>query len=311
MESQIQQKKIADVKIKKSHLVMVLLLVLTVFSVINRLNGGKTQDQIYSLFGLESGRCQQQEGCFAFYHVGNGDAGAVYTKQALGLVDTGTVEYAAALCEKLPSLTNNTIDFIVISHPHNDHAGGYETILQRHTVSRLFIGQYSENEFEDYAYYQNILSLSEKYGVEVIFPTDGMKVQIGDIRLTFYRPSFNTKSENEHSMITLAQVGDKTCLYTGDSGKETESMLVGNGYDIQADLLKVGHHGSKNSTTEAFLDQVNPLYAVVCVGYNTYGHPADETMALLFHKKITTYRTDGFDYIEFSVTDNQLRPCVK
>jgi competence protein ComEC len=293
------------------HKIFLFLLVLAIYSVIMVATNGQIYSQLSDAFLQTNLRCEKGAGCFGFYHVGNGDGNAVYTNDVIGFIDTGTKEYAALFCDNFNDMIDETIDFIVISHPHDDHAGGYEYILKQYKVSRLFIGDYSKEQFSDYEYYQNILSLSREHGVEVIFPKNGSQVTFGDIQLNFYCPSFYTVDENERSLITLAEINEKRCLYMGDCGQGAESMLVGEGYDISADILKLGHHGSKNSTTEAFLDAVNPKFGVICVGYNLYGHPADEITQRLTRRKISFYRTDSLNRVVFTAKDNKIYPSAK
>ncbi len=292
---------------KRTGVIFVLLLCLLAVGSVLSLVFHLTPRELYQALGLYQSRCNGADGCFSFYQVGNGDCSAIYTDTVIGLVDTGTEDYARSLGDRLDQLRCKELDFVVISHPHDDHAGGYSYLLNRFDVKRLYIRDYTKEQLEDYAYYQNLLDLSRQNGVEVIHPEDGLHVQLDKVGLTFYRPSFYTRDENERCLLTMATVGTKRCFYVGDSGLLTEDVLLSRGYDIRADLLKVGHHGSKNGTSPEFLESVVPTYAIICVGYNTYGHPDDSVTGLLFDHGISLYRTDAYRDITFSVQGTKVQ----
>ncbi len=267
---------------------------------------GITPSQLYLSMGVMERPCKGYEGCFSFCNVGNGDGSFVYTDDGFGVIDFGTEDYANSFCDKAKAIRNKPADFAVISHPHLDHAGGYETFLKTVGLKRLFIRAYTPDQLEDYAYYQKILALAEEYGVEVIHPTDGTVATAGEILLEFYSPAFYTKDENERCLLTRVTIGEHRCLFVGDSGHTTEAYLLHHGYDVDADLLKVGHHGSKNGTSPDFLAAVSPHTAIICVGYNTYDHPAIETTTLLNENDVDFYRTDLQNQLVFFVDKGEL-----
>ncbi len=286
-------------------IVVILLCIFAVYSIF-ALVFGWTENQVYYALGFQTGRCDGADGCFAFYQVGNGDCSVVYTDTAIGLIDTGTTGYARSTAQKLNELVDEELDFVVISHPHDDHAGGYAYLLDQFKIKRLYIRDYNEQQLEDYAYYQNLLALSKESGVEVVFVKDGMGVRHCDISLAFYQPSFYTTNENDRSLITLVSIGKKRCLYMGDSGALTESVIVKHGYALSADILKIGHHGSNTATSSEFLQAVSPDYGVICVGYNLYGHPSHEVTDRLNQSNIPFFRTDVHNVISFMIEDSTI-----
>lgn len=267
---------------------------------------GITPTQLYVSMGVMERPCKGYEGCFSFCNVGNGDGSFVYTDRVFGVVDFGTADYANSFCDKAIAIREKPWDFAVISHPHLDHIGGYEVFLKTIGLKRLFIRAYTPDQLADYALYEKILTLSAEYGVEVIHPTDGTVATAGEITLEFYAPNFNTDEENERCLLTRATIGGHSCLFVGDSGFTTEAYLLHHGYDVDADLLKVGHHGSKNATSPDFLAAVSPHTAIICVGYNRYDHPSAETTTLLSENNIEFYRTDLQNQLIFSVDKNEL-----
>ena len=293
---------------RKSLLQYILLAVLLFIAIIsvNVLVFDLSPRQVYSFFGADNSRCKGSVCCFSFCNVGNGDSSLIYTEQAMGVVDFGVEDYAYSLSDKVSALTESPLDFAIISHPHSDHAGGFEVVAKTVGIRCLYIREYTSEQLEDYAYYEKILRVAEAYGIRVIHPRNNDVVQIGDITLNFYAPDFYTTDENERSLVVKATIGSRSCLYVGDSGFSTEAVLMENDFDIKADILKVGHHGSKKGSSQRFLKAVNPLYAVISVGYNSYGHPAPEVTGRLTKEGIPFYRTDGYQQIIFSVEQADL-----
>ncbi len=289
----------------RSYLALSIILLLAVFMVCC-LIFGITGVGVFHWFGLAQNRCAEDQGAFAFYRVGNGDASAVYTNQVIGLVDTGTEFFSRSLQSELLELTDSHLDFVVISHPHDDHAGGYFDLLEHFTIDRLFIRSYLPEQLGNWEYYQSIIDSSRAKNVEIIHPKDRDLVTIGDISIQFYSPSFFTEDENERCLLTRVTVKESSCLYTGDCGLLTEEYLLTEGYEVNAEILKVGHHGSGLTTSDRFLSAVSPNYAVICVGSNHYGHPAPEILDKLRNSHIPFYRTDSLDKIVFSAGGPEL-----
>lgn len=256
-------------------------------------------------------RCNGADGCFGFYNAGNSDCSSVYTDRVFGLMDTGFAEDTGAVEQHLKEMQIKTIDFVVISHPHNDHAGAFRVLASRYAIKRLFIAKTDPATWEDGSLYQDLIACSNEYGVEVVYITDGMTVQIGDIHLEFYHLYPGANSENERSVVTKVTVNDVSCLYTGDSGATTEAGLLYYQKPVSAQILKVGHHGSNSASTEEFLTAVSPDYAVLCVGENNYGHPSDDVLNRLHDAGATLYRTDSANRIIFSVHDHTVSPTVE
>ena len=144
---------------------------------------------------------------------------------------------------------------------------------------------------EESAYRAEILSLAEAAGTEITLLDHNRTLTLGEASLTLYAP-LGDGDANEEGLFVLASCGDFDLLVTGDANTFVESLLIKYGFLPDIEVLAAGHHGSKNSTSEAFLDAVTPETCLISVGYNTYGHPADETLARLNARGIEIYRTD-------------------
>ena len=201
------------------------------------------------------------------------------------------------------------LDAIVLSHPHGDHVGGVAPVLRILGVDAFADGGQS---YPGHAYHDALDIVAERQ-IHIITPRGGDVWSTGDgVTLRFYGPSepflTGTRNDiNENSVVFLLEYRCPTCarpfrmLFTGDAGAETERRLLGSGADLNADVLKVGHHGSAYGTTLEFVAAVHPRYAIVSVGRdNLFGHPAPSTMETLRNHGVRVYRTDEHGAIEVS-----------
>ncbi len=188
---------------------------------------------------------------------------------------------------------DRSIDLVALSHPHEDHITGLVEIPSRYSV----LGFLSSGTRVNTPQYVVLKDEIKKYGIADIVAKRGMKINLGsgvclEVLLPFKDVSNSTPHEG---MMVLRLVYGKTAIVlTGDMEKDLEGNLVYfYGQKLKSDVLKVGHHGSKNSTSEAFLGNISPKYAVISVGKgNMYGHPKPETIKILSDFGVGTFRTD-------------------
>ena len=177
------------------------------------------------------------------------------------------------------------IDVMILTHFHEDHANGVEFLMSRVDVSTLVIP-----DPEDSYLAEDIIGLARKRGTDIIYVTETYQATLGDMNLTIY-PPLGFGDENERGLTILAE-GNLSVLITGDMNASVERSLLRYAELPKIDLLVVGHHGSKYSTSTELLDAVSPNIAVISVGHNTYGHPAEDTIWRLMQYGARIYRTD-------------------
>lgn len=188
----------------------------------------------------------------------------------------------------------HTIDALVLSHPHGDHAGGAAPVL-RH----LLVAQFDDGgqKYSGHAY-QDALATARANAVPIVFPRAGTQWQTDDgITVRFIGPSLpfigGRNAINSNSVAFVLQYGAFRMLFTGDAGTESEERFLDERIDLRAAVLKVGHHGSAYGTSPAFIAAVHPRYAIISVGrHNLFGHPAPTTLDTLRRYGATVYRTD-------------------
>jgi competence protein ComEC len=225
----------------------------------------------------------------AFLDVGQADAALVSQNGHYMLIDGGNSEDSSLIYTVLKDKNITKLDYIINSHPHEDHVGGLSGALQRAQVDKTFssVTDRGEKTFE------NFKAGLTRQGVEITVPNTGDAYQFANSTFTFIQPDKEYGDYNEDSLVVLLVYGDTRFLFTGDIGWDAEKDLVESGLDLEADVLKVPHHGSKYSSSYQFLRAVNPLYAVISVGAdNDYGHPTDEALSKYRDQGATLYRTD-------------------
>lgn len=226
---------------------------------------------------------------FSALDVGQG-AGILLSSQGqIALVDCGGGADNAGdvAADAVQSYGTNTLDYLILTHFHADHANGVARLMERLDVKTLIIPDAQPDE----PLREKILTLAEKEGAQVRFVTDDTWVPLGETALNLYAP-LGDGGANEEGLSVLATCGDFDALIIGDMNATVEKRLVKYGDLPDIEVLAVGHHGSGYSSSEELLLATKPDYAVISVGYNNYGHPAPETLERLAAAGCAIYRTD-------------------
>ncbi len=225
-----------------------------------------------------------------FIDVGQGDSILLESNDEFVLIDAGEVEYGHVVCEYLKNVGADTIDYVIATHPHSDHIGGLADVINRFECEN-FITKETDQQTKTW---MNVLTAVDKNDVNYIDAKVSDTYSFGEAQFEILAPNSDYyEGYNNYSVVVKATCGDTSFLFTGDAEKLSEKEMVNSGANLRADVLKVGHHGSTTSSSKAFLDAVNPDYAVISCGRNNdYGHPHKETMQELSARGITVYRTD-------------------
>ena len=213
-----------------------------------------------------------------------------------------------------------SIDYFIATHPHADHYGGFVTLMENKIVPSVvydtgypksyplyetFLQMIKFAEYPDFRrgvngtnLPRNVARPSGRVKAKYVVPTVGETVDLGGgVLMKFLGPLSKykgTKSdENNSSIVLKITYQNVSFLFTGDVELEAENDLVNWRGELKSTILKIAHHGSKTSTTSAFLDRVSPDIAVISSGRgNTFGHPSDETLKKLVDRNVNIYRTD-------------------
>jgi len=220
--------------------------------------------------------------------VGQGLSVVIISGDYTAVVDCGSSSgenAGAAVHEYLSARGRTAIDLLVLTHFHADHTSGVGFIMSMMCVNALAIP-----DPEDSYLSEEIIQLARRRGSDIIYVTETLCMSLGSLDIMLY-PPVGFGDENERGLCVLT-FGDINALITGDMNAYGERCLLRYAALPDLDMLVVGHHGSKNSTSEELLAALIPEIAVIPVGYNSYGHPANETLERLNAFSVTVFRTD-------------------
>ena len=231
--------------------------------------------------------------CVTFFDVGQGDASLISCDGYYILVDGGEVEYSSTIINFLESNGIKKLDAYVLTHPHSDHIGAAADIINSVECDKIFTTYFSEFNVPTTNVYERVLDAIYESGAEPVAVEAGDSFRFGDLEIDIVAPIFESEEYNAMSVVFTAQYKGSSVLFTGDTIKNVENQMLDYGYNVDADVLKVAHHGSTTSNSEAFIEAVSPELAVIsCGAGNSYGHPHDEIVQMFDEMEIEYIRTD-------------------
>ncbi len=280
--------------------------------------GGKmgmpTWNDLYQLAGLSKVPPteiieDESETQIHFIDVGQGDASLIVQGESYALIDAGTESSQEDLVVYLQALGIEKLDYLIQTHPHADHIGGMDVVLENFEVELVVLPDESKTTSEiDSMAYENVFVAIDAYDSSAEVATEGNVYPLGLGEITVLSTGVDgTDNLNNISLCLMYTKGDFNALFTGDGEKELEEILLEAGEDIKADVFQVGHHGSSTSNIEEFLYEVSPEIAVASCGYeNRYGHPHSEIIERFDDLGVDFYRTDlnGSVVVTYSQKDD-------
>lgn len=237
---------------------------------------------------------------FHFIDVGQADAALICTTAGNVLIDAGTNASEDELKAYLDNKGITEIEYAIFTHPHEDHIGGADMIMNTYKVKHVILPQ----KEHDSQTYNKMMESIEKSKAEIIYATTDSVYTVGDLKMTLLAPQKDGYSElNDYSVVMRVDYGNTSALFTGDAEALSEKEMLAvyaSGNKLDCDILKMGHHGSNSSSTQDFLNEVTPTYAVISCGKdNKYGHPHEETIDRLKAMQIPYVRTDETGSVVF------------
>jgi len=244
-----------------------------------------------------------------FLDVGQGDSELVILPGGIKiLIDAGPNNKIVSELESVLRSTDRYIDLLVLSHPETDHFNGFIDVLKRYQVGAfIYNGRAGAAQS-----WKELAKIVEENKVPVFVLGQGDKIKNQDDFFEILLPNVDflrSKELNDTSLIMKLINNDEQnqikILFTGDIGEKNEKYLINN-FDIRADILKVGHHGSKYSSGDYFLKAVNPKISAIEVGKNSYGHPTKEVLERLASVGSQIFRTDQNSIIKLAIKGNEI-----
>lgn len=224
-----------------------------------------------------------------YMDVGQGDAILLACGGEYMLIDAGDNSQGTTVQNYLTKQGVKTLKYVVGTHPDTDHIGGMDVILYKFNCNTIVLPDV-ENDTETY---RDVLDTMKEKGYHNTVPKAGASYRLGDASFVIVGPTKIYEDTNNNSIVIRLTHGDNSFLFAGDMEEEAEADILQGKVSVKADVLKVGHHGSRSSSSEAFLEAVAPSYAVIsCKEGNSYGHPHAQTMNALRRMGVKVFRTD-------------------
>lgn len=245
-----------------------------------------------------------------YVDVGQGDAELIFCPDGeVMLIDAGPNDSSRDLLAYIRSKNVSKIDYLVLTHPHEDHIGGACAVLDNFTVSNVYMPKLPDNMIPTTKTYENTLQALIDHNVNVIDGKAGIDIKnTSEFNAQIIAPNGNTyENLNNYSIVLKVNCKGKTFLFMGDAEYASENEMRAK-FDLKADVLKCGHHGSSTSTNQKFLQSVAPKCVVISCGENNkYGHPHKQTLNKLTKLGADVYRTDLNGTITISVEEGNLK----
>ena len=223
-----------------------------------------------------------------FLDVGQADSTLLVSDGEAMLIDAGNCDDSDFLVEYIGQLGIKTLKYIVFTHPHEDHIGSGEALIDNFGVEKIYMLDEYDEGLEGSLKHK----IREK-NIKTEMPEPGDRTYIGGCSVEFLGPVQDYSDTNDDSICLKINHGSNSMVFTGDAGSGPERDMIDAGFDLEADLLQMGHHGSSASGSYYFLREVNPRYAVIsCGADNMYGHPHEETLSRLSDLGAEVFRTD-------------------
>lgn len=237
----------------------------------------------------EADKPDESELTVHFLDIGQGDATLIGCDGEYMLIDAGDNDKGTAVQNYLTKQGVTKLKYVIGTHPDADHIGGLDVILYKFPCETVMMPDIANNT----ATYRDVIDTMDTKGYLNTLPRVGERYTLGGAEFTILGPEKNYSDTNNSSIVLRLTHGNNSFLFMGDAEEEAETDILNSDVTVDADVLKVGHHGSRTATSKTFLQAVSPQYAVIsCAENNSYGHPHAETLNNLRAIGVQVFRTD-------------------
>ena len=225
------------------------------------------------------------------------------------LIDCGTRSTGEDVVKYLQKQGVKKLEFVIGTHPHDDHMGGMYSVLNSFSCKKVYMPKIEDGLVTTNWYMQLLQTISDKK-IKVTYPKVNDQFNLGEATFKVVgqlTPDEAGSNINNYSTVIKVSYGTMDILMTGDAETGVESKILESDIDIQCEILKLGHHGSNTSTSDAFLEAVDPDYGLIsCSIGNKYLHPSPETVIKLKKHKVKIYRTDETGTVVLTITSDDV-----
>ena len=225
-----------------------------------------------------------------FIDVGQADCILIVDEDEVFMIDAGNNGDDETIVQYLEELNISTIDHFVLTHPHEDHIGSADVVIDTFNVENVYMTEYPATSKT----YKDVITAINNAAIAPHYVTESINFEFGDAIIDIYPPfDINTDNVNDSSIMVKVTHGEDEILLAGDTEAEAEKGQLTLGYDLEADLFKANHHGSGGANSYVWLKEVNPRYVVIQCGVdNKYDHPHDEALSRFNDVGAIIYRND-------------------
>lgn len=240
-----------------------------------------------------------------YIDIGQGNAVLVKSKNENLLIDGGNRANSRYYYNYIKNKNLKKIDYMIASHYDEDHIAGLISILENYKVLNVLSPAYKK----DTKIYKSFKKSLSNSNANIINPIQGDSFNLGDAKVKILWPKvYKDGVDNDNSIVVKITYRNMKFLFPADASKDVEDQLIYSGYNLKSDVLMVGHHGSKYSTSKEFLKEVRPKLAIISVGKNNrYKHPSKEVIKLLNSENIEILRTDIDGNITIKCDGNKIK----
>lgn len=227
-----------------------------------------------------------------FIDVGQGDSTFIqFPNGETSLIDGGTKKDGDKVVNYLKKLNITNIDYLISTHPHEDHIGGLPEVIRNFSIGKVYMPDITANTH----IFEELLKEIQNRDLKIDLSKAGdLLIDQKGLKFITLAPNIDDYSNtNDFSIVTKIEYMDNSFLITGDAEKASEVDMINGKYNLKSNVLKVGHHGGRTSSNKEFLEKVYPDYSIISLGKdNTYGHPHEETINRLHEVGTKIMRTD-------------------
>lgn len=283
-------------KSSKKALKIVFSLLLTAGVIVSLLPFGAAASwrKVFSFFGLSDFSCAADKSPLSVHVLNVGKADSIFIESSgkYMLIDGGTFDRGEAVAEYLERRGVKQLDYVVSTHPDDDHIGGLKEVVSRFAVKHYLAPKIPSSLIPSTQEYRAVQAVLTQKNIMPVTPTRGESFVLGGAKIQVLAPVKTGDSTNNNSIVLRLSYGKTSFLLMGDAEKDEENDLLATGADLSATVLKVGHHGSDGSSSIAFLNAVKPQYAAISVADDTSHLPKQVILKRLDSVGARIYRTD-------------------
>ena len=251
---------------------------------------------------------QNVEGQLVVHMIDVGQADCFLLEQdgMTAMVDCGTRSSGKDAVKYLNNLGITKIDYVIGTHPHDDHMGGMYDVITNFEIGKVIIPDSRDGDITA-NWYMKLMNELNTGNYEVQYAREGDVFNLQDATMLVLAAETDVSNTNNYSIVLKVSFGQMDMIMTGDAETEIEEKILESGANIDAEILKAGHHGSDTSNSEEFVDAISPDYVLISAGLgNKYEHPIKEIMERFEERNIEVYRTDESGSVVITITTDSV-----